>query len=553
MDDLLLAAKKIWERAGKGDPPLIVAAFTTNVAFARLKGVEQRLKLLYDGSNLERLRTKLMRMQLMPIGLKGSDVDVDSPTIQTIENLQQPWHLLLDLKDGVGAAKLDDQTCTSKPPNILLQLGQDFGKADENSLKVLLDNIVQHLQSVPTELIRAGSPLCVDIANFLMPEENDVNGLGCTLGLRMLLDTYKSFTLGCQGVDAPPNCRLQALKFAQEALPSIGTVLSDSSMPCRCNETLAFHLEILELELKDFLQKKCFDLYFQSPWVSGSHILEMHDILYYYGLRLFSYRQYVGTVLHMYHVLREVIGFTSIPLLEQLRDTFNDVLFPGGRPSRNFNACCIRYMGGRLKFKHDASDHKSGSHHMVIPAHSAKTSDGSGLRKEANDTRFDYCKISLFYHIKEKGYHVDEGLWSRIHALADPRALGKDHKRHACGHNSPKQETMSNSCHQLSHLQEAVLADFAGPFPKARVNFFKIYISCAQIISIISDKGHGDQERGQNCLCFLETLLQAADRYKANEHRWQPFGCKGLVHTCKKAMSAVLGERSVDDFLWKTF
>ena len=549
MDDLLVATKNTWKQAGKGDTPLVVAALTTNVAFARLKGVEQRLKLLCDGFDLEKLRTKLMRMQVMPIGLKGSEVDVDSPTTQTIQNLQQSWRLLLDFKDGMEAKKLEDE-----PSSFFLQTGPDSAEVDEKSLRILLHNIEQHLQSVPTGLVLVASPLCVDIAKFLTPKENDVNGLRCILGLHMLLEAYKSFTLGCQGVGTPPSCRLQALKFAQEALPSIGTVLSDSSMPCRCDDTLAFHLEVWELELKDFIREKCFDLYFQSPWVSGSHILEMHGILFYYGLRLFSYRQYVGTVLHAYHVLREVTGFTSVPLLEQLRETFNDALFPGGRPSRNFKACCVRYMGGRLKFKHDASDHKSGSHHMVIPAHSAKATGAFGLRKEANDTRFASCNISLFHHIKEKDFHIDENLWSRIHTLADPRALGKDHKRHACAHNHRKQETTSNSCpHHLSHLQEAILTDFAGPFPKARVNFFQIYISCVQIISIISDKGHVDKERGQNCLCFLDTLLQAADRYKANEHRWQPFGCKELVHTCKDAMSAVLGERSVDDFLWKTF
>ncbi|KAF6224723.1 hypothetical protein HO133_009916 [Letharia lupina] len=557
MDDLLLATKGVWEQAGKGDTPLVMAALMTNVAFARFESVEQRLDLLCDGSDPGALRAKLMGMQDAPMGSTAVKVIAEQPGTQAIENLQQSWHLLLHLKDSIRATKHgSEMVCTPKPSNILLRIGPNSGEADEKCLSMILYNIKQHVQAkcLPTDIVRAGSPLYADIGYFLTHEENNVNGLRCAFGLRMLLDAYKSFMLACQGVCAPPSCRLQALKLAQEALHSVHTVLEDSSMPCRCPQTLAFHLGNLELDLKTFLQEKCFDLYFQSPWVSGSHILEMHETLFYYGLRLFSYRHYVGSVVHVYHALRELTGFRSIPLLEQLRNTFNDVLFPGGRPSRNFKACCIRYMGGRLKFRSDGSDHRSGSHHMAVPAHTAKATAGFGLRKEANDTRFAYCKISLFYHIKEKGYHVNESLWNRIHAPARPGTCEKDHEMHTCAHNHPTQEYTSMSCpHQFSHLKEATLPDFAGPFPIARVNFFQIYMSCVQIISIVSDKTHDGGERGRNCVCFLDAILQAADRYKANEHKLQPFGFKELVSTCQEAMSAVLGERSVDDFLWKTF
>lgn len=556
MDDLLIATKEVWGQAGKGDTPLIVAALITNVAFARFEGVEQRLKLLCNGSDPGQMRTKLMRVQDPPVGSEASEIGLDSPVIESIENLQHSWHLLLKLKDSVRVEKLDSEViCAPKPSNILLRIGPDSAEADDKCLSMILYNIKQHVQAkcVPIDIIRAGTPLYAEIGYFLAHEE-EANGLRCAFGLRMLLDAYKSFMLAAQRLGVHPSCRLQALKLAQEALHSVHDVLEDSTMPCRCYQTLAFHLGNLERDLQSFIQEKCFDLYFQSPWISGSHILEMHETFFYYGLRLFSYRHYVGSVVHVYHILRELTGFRSMTMLEQLRDTFNDVLFPGGRPSRNFKACCVRYMGGRLKFRSDRSDHKSGSHHMAVPSHTAKATAGFGLRKEANDTRFAYCRISLFYHIKEKGYHVNESLWSRTPSLTDHDtcAFGKK-KSHTCAHNLPKQETTSNLCpHQLSRLQKAVLGDFTGPFPIARVNFFQVYISCVQIISIISDKTHGGEDDGQNCLCFLETMLQAADRYKANEHKLQPLGCKELVNTCKEAMSAVLSEKSVEDFLWKT-
>ena len=74
-----------------------------------------------------------------------------------------------------------------------------------------------------------------------------------------------------------------------------------------------------------------------------------------------------------------------------------------------------------------------------------------------------------------------------------------------------------------------------------------------QIISIISDKTHYDEDRGRRFLFFLDAILQAADRYKANEHRLQPFSCKKLVDTCKECMNAVVGASCFDHSLWKTF
>ena len=74
-----------------------------------------------------------------------------------------------------------------------------------------------------------------------------------------------------------------------------------------------------------------------------------------------------------------------------------------------------------------------------------------------------------------------------------------------------------------------------------------------QIISIISDKTHYDEDRGRHFPLFLDAILQAADRYKANELRLQPFSSKKLGDTCKEARNAVFGASCFDHFLWKTF
>ena len=77
---MLLATKKSWEQAGRGDTLLVVAALITRVAVARFEGVERRLKLLCHGSDPEVLRKKMMmRVQDAPIGLGVLFVLSDNP------------------------------------------------------------------------------------------------------------------------------------------------------------------------------------------------------------------------------------------------------------------------------------------------------------------------------------------------------------------------------------------------------------------------------------------------------------------------------------------
>lgn len=560
MSDLLLATNNIWAKAARGETPLVVAAFITNAMFAAFEEVEQRLRVLCEGSNPEVLRSKFMQLQEDLRVSAGVEVGGNSAKSQHVEALQKPWHLLLQFKRGQRAGQHDKAIPTIQMPSqVILRKGSDSALTDQECLSVILHNIGQHVQarSRSTSIVRMGTPLYAEIDYFLAHGENGTNGLRCSYGLHVLLEVYKSYLFASQHACAKSNCRLQALKFAQEAAQGIRAVLDDPSMPCRCYHTLAFHLENLYLDVVAFLREKAFDLYFQSPWVSGSHVLEMLETLFYYGLRLFSYRHYVGSVLHVYNVLRTFAGFQTIPLLEELCNTFQNILFPGGRPIRNFRACCIRYMGGRLRFNTHTSDHRSGCHQMLIPAHTAKATAGFGLRKEANDSRFEYRKVSLFHHIKERGYHLDDGLWDRVMDFTnihqEDHTARKSRKPCRCSQRvEPEHATFSSSPqHNLHCLENAVTRDFTGPFPIAKINFFEVYIACVRIISIISDNTHRGTERGRNCLCFLDAILAAADRCKDNEHRLQPFNCKELAETCKDAMSAVLGGRSLDDFLWK--
>lgn len=520
----------------------------TNSALAIFEEIEAQLTVACNDSTPGALRTKFFQAQSNSRDRLNSQIQVDG--------LHSSWNALLEYAEIYRIGQVRPRN--AKAAQIAVRKGPNSESMDLECFATMLDDIGQHMiHGRRTNIVLNGSSLYADIGYFLTHKDGNTHGLRCCYALQALLRAYKGYLFAPECAPVEPSvCRLQALRFAQEVTKSIAPVLADNSMPCRCCQTLAFHLENFHLDLQVFTTELLFNLYFQNPWVSGSHILEMLEKSFYYGLRLFSYRHFVGSVLHVYNVLRKLTGFQEIPLLEKLCDTFNETLFPGGRPNRNFRLCCMRYMGGRLRFNEHSADHKSGCHKFEVPISSAKATAGFGLRKEANDSRFQYRKISLLYHVKEKAYHLDDAMWDRVHQLnnkAEDHQSSNPRKCRSCHHSHHPQigPLSSSPQHQLCQLQAAVITEFTGPFPVAKINFFEIYIACVRIVSMISDKAHGDTDQGSRCLCFLEAIVTAADRFKDNEHKLQPFGYKALIESCKETIVTVVGDTSLEDFLWK--
>ena len=564
MDELLSVAKDSWEKLGRGQLSLVVAASVTNAVLAAFEMVECRLRTNFDTSNPDRLAAQFLAAGRC-LGLPTkADNEPGSTMQQLLEALKVSWSQIINLQRKVPAQSPAKSDVSGRPSSHLI-LAKSAGSVncDIQCLTVMLQNIAHLIMpdslSTRCKIVRRSSPVYPEVGYLLTHDETSNNGLRCCYGLQLLLESYKTCLFVPEKVYLPSTCRLQTLRFAQEAISCTQALLNHPTLPCRCHGTLAYHLENLEMDLKTFIHSKMFDFYFQAPWTCGCHALDMLDAMSYYGLRLFNYRNYVGSVLHIYNVLRTMTNIGPIPLLDGLCDTFGDVLFPGGRPCRNYKACWVRHMGGRLRFKSHTSDHKSGCYALVIPAHTAKATAGFGSQQGVKDPRFEFRKISVLHGLRERGYHIDGTFWRRIHTLNSDDA----DQSHAystagnpsagCGHtHQDSPSSQGHHQHRLRSLQKALHKEFNGTFPIARINLFKVYLDCVGVVSRISDRWHGDQVRpGQNCLCFVDTLLLAADRCKDNEVRLHPLGCKELVRICQETMEQALSLVEVDQYFWK--
>lgn len=460
--------------------------------------------------------------------------DGQALTHSLLTQLQETERVLDHYKDGHQISRIRScPSCVQKPSDYLQSPEVEEGKSQCNFITAIVDNII-HLVTervAPTSVVRNGSPVYADVG-YLITHSNDNNQTwSAVLGLHLLTQGYQTYMHSVPQPKLVSVCRINALRLAQQAHSQVLTILNDKNcFPCRCTQTLAYHLQNLCDDLQNFAKHRCWDLYFQSPWVAGNHILEILDLCHYYGMRLFNYRHYVGAVLHSYNVLKSLAGMEAIPILESISDQFRDVFFPGGqRPKSSFRACWGRYVGARVKFK---KGHKSRNSReswcMAIPAHAARRAAGLGPKDDVHELK----SAGLLFKIKQQDYHVGDEEWNMVDKIL--KSAGNENLKSRPRGSSPPPASAgvaesSKPGRQLLDLARALEQSFTQsgpddqglplppplplPLPQARLNLLAIFQSCVRVVSRLSDETHtGADEKGINCICFASAILTGADR-----------------------------------------
>lgn len=394
--------------------------------------------------------------------------------------------------------------------------------------------------------------LVSEIISSLIEGKHSDQVLRHSFGLLLIHQSYSAYlSVATEGVSRS-NCRLEALRFAQEIILYITAVLDNTSMPDRGSDSVAAHLEAYKNKLQFLTRERVFNLYSQSSWICGAQMLEMLLMASYYGLRLLSYQHHVGAILHCYNILQQFTGCQRVEVLERLIGALKTIFFPGGRPTSNFRNCAMLFCGGRLEFERN-STHRTGRHRVVIPE-KRLASNGSGMRVEANDERFSLSEVSWMFGVMTNlNYHLNQAEWETVdqnakdildacRPLPEDNAVVKTVMRY--------ESYISAPSHRLQRLmQRALFTDFSDPAPMAKINYFNLYVACTKIISIVSDRSH-PSEKGAMCQCFLEKMVVAADTYQRNNGK-KPFGHQALVKNISDALTEVLGDSKLEDFLWQ--
>ncbi len=551
---LFSIVESCWAKAGRGDVHFAAAAFATNLAVSKLGQLVKQVRDLDELVSVDQLRQKFQVL------VRRDSENANSQWLEMLAKLREVKQSYEHYTKGHPMKTVSScPSCVQKPADYAQSMSGVGTSGQANLPEALVDNVM-HLvfsRNVPCAIIRNSSPAYADLGYVLASTDGRPDESRLQLALQTLNASY------CQYLDnSIPSkasaCRLTALRLAQQATKSIDNVINDKiCFPCSCTQTLAYHLRSLEADLNAFAKYKCWDLYFQSPWVAGNQILEMLDLCHYYGMKLSIYRHYVGAVVHSYNILQQLAGLERILLLEYICEQYRGTFFPGGqRPTSNFRSCWTRYVGARLKFKkgHRSRDHR-GSWCMAVPAHAARKAAGLGVCGDGKEERSG-CVI---FKIKQQDYHMTEEQFEALSHRDICAQLGDINFGQGTSLNVTD---ATSSQHKLMAVLPEIntyITSTNTDTPTALLDHFSVFASCVRIVSSLSDASHTDKkEKGMNCICFASAILGGADRIvearrlgKVDGNCWKKEEREGVLDLAMKAIREELGGREVREWCWE--
>ena len=361
------------------------------------------------------------------------------------------------------------------------------------------------------------NPLLVDVKDYLDSESKLVT-TSLVFGMQLLVESFKSFRF-CEGAIQGINCRTMALRFAQEVDGFLKDVFdNESKMSCTCctchrcgDANLYGNLLSLQIQLRDYVGQKRFDLYYQTPWVAGQHMQEILSLATYYGLELCDRYKYLAAVLHLYNLLvqLEILG-DKIPLLESLCSSLQDSVFLGSPPSRNYHSHFIRYLGGRLDIGNASGQYQACR--LKIPK-SVSTGSEPTRRLLPN-------QISRFYEMENRRYSIDADKWADIYQAKKQSKATRQEKARIVDRIHSTSFAVS-----LLQLKDYAAPEFSGDFPIARINYFAIHLVCMRVLEKIAPVGEYQLLRGAKPpaasigMQLVTELLQKVDEDQKDSFR----------------------------------
>lgn len=576
---MINTVKSCWVKAGSGGARVAAAAAFTDVLLCKALEITRTFCQIDEGqANVPDLRKRLETL---------TSID-DHKSEQTNYEICDTARGLCELYDKIQAqANLTVTTIASSAKSVIEHT------TEPNSLFTAIVSSLQHAYECRrvSPLTFAGIPCTEELFTESYVGSVTSATLLSSVVVYMMSASHCAYssTLAQPSHIAVP--RIQALRLANEAVGIVKRFVNDKSIfPCQCTNTLGYRMAQMGRDLESFAKHKCWNIVSQSPLVAGNHVLEIHDLCSYYGMYLFHYRQYVAGVLHTYQALTKLKAMEPVQILEEVCNLFATVLYTTGtRPESGFMASWQRYIGARLRFRKGRkhADHKD-TWCMSIPAHTAARSAGLNIQQRSEnvklDPKFDYGTIDQVIKLKRDGWVLSddstEVFSSEVKGSSQPSPPPQRSRRNK--HSRTKscctdEKVPTNQCTRLDHTLAACFDP--DPFqrrnlPPGRFNLLTFFHSMTKIVSRISDYTHIEDDkngtpknngRGQMCLCFVQTMLQASDRILDVRKRvridasgaiWSK-NEKECIECFKKCLTEILEEAKVLDgdggaWLWSS-
>lgn len=550
-----------------GSMSIMLAAWLSNSA---CKGIKRMISVMYDQfpGLVNHKDLVLQQLRLQPENCEiyirpTPDIASKQTDFRLGPAVMRPWLNLL----GFREYKQSDPLQTDFPKSDEAEEESDKSEAmKEANLESKTMNIflysVDVLSSTHTKtyigLDHRMHPLLQHLGDYLAGKDEQ----DCTALCYELQVLYESTM--CSLPSKVRFSRLKALQFALEVKGYTERVSRESTVSCGCPVCGAVYAPFngFCVDLRAYVAEKRWDDYYTSPWVAGSHMIELWSWAMDMGLRLCNARGYLGVLLHVCNMLQQLKVITDkIPILDELCDLMGKSVFLGEPPKRNYHGCFTRFRGGKVVVDRDSSQHATGPRAKLAQP---------PVFEDLDKRRLMPGDLSLFYQLDNWQYQTPGPLWLEVYNAQRTK-------------DTPpfQQDEVDKAVHEnfftvpLEKLHIAVQAEFEGHLPRAKINYFAVYLLCtkiledmharARVLQVVGASTEGVSTRGG--YIFASTLLKAVDDHQNDsklsrllKHLSSLRFAKEAVLSATKGMypstsfDSLTEERTVDlkvsDFLW---
>ena len=487
--------KTYWADAALGKMPVMLAGFLTNAVMSSVAWRFRSQQRFFETS-------ELFNCDVTFVERKSSELSItkaaeNSNPIATSSFTQDMEVTLL----AIALCQQETNLETEQPLETIIEKPQDYitpleepcecSKRTDNEITVF-KSLLRSIKQLPLSEARTRLDFVMGIHPYI--DKLDLHGYNKkiptapTFVLRLIIESYKSWYINPGGRQDFSNPRLYVLRFAQDVHKKIRDFrLSKPFEPrgeCDCsdcaNPGLMERLHRFEEKLASFIYAKRFDLYHQSPVVAGYQMAEILAGATSLGLYFVNISQYVGVIIHLYNLLRQLnlIGEEPV-LLEYLCHATGATVFRGSRPTMDFYSQYAAFQRMTLEYNKKKRSFEFGdpkSHKRRINPDSVSVMTG------LNDTGFGHaCRlwVSVWRGKHNVGRLTNKEILDTFNQI-DAHPL-------VC---------------TLEPLESIVRSEWEGKFPVPRINWFEVFTCCTEVLRKISDVECGDP---RDLECFRDS------------------------------------------------
>ncbi|KAF5512126.1 hypothetical protein CGCA056_v011937 [Colletotrichum aenigma] len=345
-----------------------------------------------------------------------------------------------------------------------------------------------------------------------------------------------------------PHYRFKSIRLAIGMRKSVLPVLEAvNEMIPNCDRAKYWQGQLHEFlnALTAYVSEKSFDTYHTSPWVAGSHMMELLNAAFGYGFRINSDWAVISATLHLYNAMRRSVAETPrIPVFEELSRVLIQSIFGGSMPERNFCSTFRRIVYNSKVEKGDVS--RGGSKMFRLEAGFVQLPQLMEINSHLLDQHFSNHDNSALFRGDVLGIPYQPALGPKsYYKIRDTQAKLK-------------------LSEYMEKAKNTVLLDIEGPQPIARINLFAVFILCSRFLNKLGSLGKPHMPKGiwssfvsdqlKNDLvvgrCDAEFLMESIDDFSSSKQGRRYLQRTGPIRDAIKAFKEIDPETPLSQCMW---